>query len=502
MVYNIKKSDGTPLVSIPDSTQDTTATSLILPGRNSVSFGLAIDQNFVSLLQNFANSSAPPNAQIGQLWYDSIKLDLKIYNGNKWVSVTTGFDTASGVATTQIGPSKTEVTLILSQYQIVSVISSVRIQLSDCPDSIIYSDTSYTFAPRFPNGIYPGINIATDPTGMSIYRLNGMASTANILAKGRTINIGGVVSGHFYFDGSKDVNVTIQDSNIYVNNTTTTVAGTWSKVLVNDGGRIIEGNTLVAGDIAAALGYTPYDGSLININSVANTVVARDQNANFAANVIVVSSLISTSGVVGNVYGVLNGDVYGTVQGTVTGNVTAQSISTDTLSATAINGQLYGTVYGTVVGTTSNATTLTTPRTIYVSGDMYGQVDFDGSKNVVINSNLITTGVTAGTYNTVRVDDKGRVVNADWIDHSPYRQISLFPLGSQPMGWAICNGNPGVYGGVSTPTPNLTAAGVAISTNAGMDLRYYMKCGNASVLSNSVSLSQGYYGTGPAPLLY
>lgn len=490
MVYNIKRSDGTPLVSIPDSTQDTTSTSLILPGRNSVSFGLAIDQNFVNLLQNFSNSSAPPNAQQGQLWYDSVNLDLKVYNGNKWVSITTGFDNASGVATINVGPNETEVTIALSQYQIISVISSDRIQSSDCPDTIIYSDTSYAFASRFPEGIYPGINIATDPTSIAEYRLNGLASSANILVNPRTIQFYGDMTGSFVFDGSGDVNARLLDNAIIVDSTLgTTVAGTWTKVLVSDGGRVLQGNNIIASDVVAALGYTPYDGSLININSVANTVVARDQNANFAANVIVVASLIAEQGVAGNVFGSLTGDVVGALTGPVTGNVTAQSIVTETITATtSINGMVYGNVIGDLEGTSSNAMTLRYSRTISVSGDVTGSAEFDGSRNIIITSNLISSGVNAGTYNVIKVDPKGRVINATWYDTSPYGMIAIFEQGKQPEGWAVCNGNPGVYDGRTTPTPDLIAASDVLSANSGMTLRYYMKCGYTSSLNYGIEL--------------
>ena len=454
MVYNIKKSDGTPLVSIPDSTQDTTSTSLILPGRNSVSFGLAINQDFVNLLQNFSNSSAPPNALQGQLWYDSVNLDLKIYNGNKWVSLTGAFDTASGVGTIRLGPSKIDVTIIISQFQIVSIVSAAQIDAADCPDSIVYSDTSYAVASRFPNGIHPGINIANDPTNIVDNRFNGIASSANILTQSRTISLSGVSLGSIGFDGSKDVNIIVKDAPIYVNGTTNTVAGTWSKVLVNDGGRVIQGNNLVAGDIVSVLGYTPYDGSRININSVANTVVARDSNANFAANIVVVSGLIASNGVSGNLYGV-----------------------------------------------SSSTLVLENPREIYVNGDIYGSAVFDGSKDITITSNLVATGVSVGTYNAVAVDTKGRVTNAAWIDHSPYQMISLFPAGSAPAGWVICDGAIATYNDAQSYTPDMRGASANISINTGMDLIYYIKVGNSAPLINTVHLEPGYVPPPPPPPL-
>lgn len=57
----------------------------------------------------------------------------------------------------------------------------------------------------------------------------------------------------------------------------------------------------------------------------------------------------------------------------------------------------------------SKADTLTTARTISLSTDATGSVNFDGSSNVTIPLILASTGVTAGTYKSVTVDVKGRV---------------------------------------------------------------------------------------------
>ena len=42
-------------IVVADSTINTTSTSLALIGANSVNFGLYVNQDFVNLLQNFAN---------------------------------------------------------------------------------------------------------------------------------------------------------------------------------------------------------------------------------------------------------------------------------------------------------------------------------------------------------------------------------------------------------------------------------------------------------------
>ncbi|TZF99206.1 hypothetical protein FW781_04580 (plasmid) [Chryseobacterium panacisoli] len=62
------------------------------------------------------------------------------------------------------------------------------------------------------------------------------------------------------------------------------------------------------------------------------------------------------------------------------------------------------------VNTTGSAAKLTTPRTISASGDATWSATFDGSANVTSGLTLAATGVTAGTYDEVTVDAKGRVI--------------------------------------------------------------------------------------------
>lgn len=82
MTYRINKTDGNQLVDLPDGTFDTNTTSLTLIGRNVTSFGEAMNENFVKLLENFASSSAPESALKGQLWYDSSSGRLNVYDGS------------------------------------------------------------------------------------------------------------------------------------------------------------------------------------------------------------------------------------------------------------------------------------------------------------------------------------------------------------------------------------------------------------------------------------
>lgn len=67
------------------------------------------------------------------------------------------------------------------------------------------------------------------------------------------------------------------------------------------------------------------------------------------------------------------------------------------------------------IGASEKADKLSTPRIITVSGDTSGSVAFDGSKDVTIQVELATSGVTAGAYSVVQVDEKGRVTKGNQL---------------------------------------------------------------------------------------
>ncbi len=53
---------------------------------------------------------------------------------------------------------------------------------------------------------------------------------------------------------------------------------------------------------------------------------------------------------------------------------------------------------------------MSTPRELSLSGDATGSTSFDGSKDETIEVELAKTGVKAGAYSAVLVDEKGRVL--------------------------------------------------------------------------------------------
>jgi hypothetical protein len=124
MAYTIIKSNGTVLTTIADGTINTTSTSLGLPGRNFAGYGQALDTNFVHQLENFADSSPPPNPIRGQLWYNTNTSTLYVCpadgetNAANWLALAS---TSSG-GTTTFGSVTVQGTL---QANLVTAINSV-----------------------------------------------------------------------------------------------------------------------------------------------------------------------------------------------------------------------------------------------------------------------------------------------------------------------------------------------------------------------------------------
>ena len=97
MAYEVNKFNNVFLTSVADGTIDTT-TDLRLVGKNYAGYGEVQNENFVHLLENFANTLSPPKAITGQIWFDTATKKLKFYDGTK-------FKTAGGAEASASAPS-------------------------------------------------------------------------------------------------------------------------------------------------------------------------------------------------------------------------------------------------------------------------------------------------------------------------------------------------------------------------------------------------------------
>ena len=191
MAYTINLTDGAIFASIADGTINT-ASSMTLVGKNYAGYGQFLDDNFIHLLENASNTTAPPAPLTGQLWWDSGNSLLKVYNGStfKTISAATAsasaptsnvtgdlwYDTTNaqlkvwtGTAFLLIGPAFTSGTgttgAIVNTITDNAAVSHVVIELyvSDAIVGIVSKDAAFTpqVALSGYTTIRPGITLST-----------------------------------------------------------------------------------------------------------------------------------------------------------------------------------------------------------------------------------------------------------------------------------------------------------------------------------------------------
>jgi hypothetical protein len=95
MSYIINLTNGSVLTTIADGTLNTTACSMALPGKNYAGYGIYLDDNFVHLLENSSNSTAPSTPLVGQLWWNSTNKIMSVWNGTVWKTISSATSSAS-----------------------------------------------------------------------------------------------------------------------------------------------------------------------------------------------------------------------------------------------------------------------------------------------------------------------------------------------------------------------------------------------------------------------
>lgn len=232
MAYTIVKSDGVPLTSIADGTINTTSTSLGLPGRNYAGYGQTLDTNFVHILENFADSTPPPNPLTGQLWYNTNDSTLYICpsdgeaNANAWLSLTStqsGGTTTFGAVTVSGNLQSNNITVtnnsnanaVTASYLTVSVQANVANANIVAGTVGTLTTTAITTGAQANNGTLTGVwtangaGTANGVAGTSLYVTGGNLVIANTSSRG-------LVADNFYYGNGAPISFagTYSNSNV------------------------------------------------------------------------------------------------------------------------------------------------------------------------------------------------------------------------------------------------------------------------------------------------
>jgi hypothetical protein len=385
MAYIINKSDGTVLLTVDDGILNT-STSLGLLGRNYTGYGEIQNENFVYLLENFSNSNPPVRPLRGQSWYDSVNGRMNVYTGTEWAPVSSATISESPppefIGSLWLRPSSKQLSIYNGTVWVIigpeavpgfgetRAMSSILKDINNIDHAVILMKVNDTvqgiwcsegFSINNSNPVdgffqlLKGLNLSGTSTIQG--NLIGNASTADKLTVGKTIN--GVV-----FDGSSDITFTANTTNSLTRGTYLTGA-----------------NFNGASPTTWSVDASPTTGI--------GTVVARDNNGSFAANVITAVNFVGT----------LSGNV----------NITTGTSGFNNIVANEVDGKIF-------TGRAARASRLDVGRTI-------NNVIFDGSQNIIvpasaetltgisINNNVTTSNLEqVGVLRSLSILDQGIVV--------------------------------------------------------------------------------------------
>ena len=508
MPYTINFTDVTNKGSVTVEDNDINqSTSLSFVGRNTTSYGVEFNQNFLKLLENFANLTSPSNPVEGQLWYDSTagNEQLKVYDGTNWVASgglkkatsepgasnsLTGdlwVDTDNqqlylytGSGWTLIGPEyagglSTGISPVTILAQDNIEYTSLQVEIDAKPVAII---STHTFTPRAEiNGfsqINPGINLSTaDITGSGAARFYGPAEQAeNLVVAGEKIAAANFLRGDVVSTTTSQLKVNTDDGIILgsgnqvglgvegqIGVISHNTSGASLDIRVNDQGTT---KTVMRVDSTTNIGINntaPSEALDVTGNikvSQGVTIDGTTASTNFGTGSLIVKGGVGVAGDV-NIGGTIN--IIGDTETrdiipdiTNTRNIGSLANKYTGIYATTFIGNLTGNVTGQVSGRAGSADKLSSSTNFTLAGEVSAPtITFDGQ-----------AGGTTKTFQTTVansfISNKTYANNADASDefllNRVQGQVGLYRISRRDLLSTVPVNPPGVmmpYAGTTAP---------------------------------------------------
>ena len=362
MAYNITLTDGTAFATIADGTINTDS-SVTLVGKNYAGYGIFLDENFIQMLENFSDNTAPPTPLTGQIWWDSGNSLLKVYNGTIWKTISAA--TASGTAPTSnvIGDlwyDSTNQQLKVYTGSSFIVVGPAFTSSEGTAGAIPESINDIGSTPHFVTSLYVNSNRVAIVSYDSVFTPQSPISTwFPRIYPGITANIaiGGSFSGNL----------------ISLGNITASAGGTSNVAVLSALGVGVTGIVSASGNIT---------GGNITTGGTA-TVTGNVTGGNLA-----IGGLATITGNItgGNI--TTGGSITATGTGNITGNVNGGNLRTTGLITAT------GTVTG---GNVASGGFITAGSTVSSVGNITSAANVAGA-NVIASVNVSAVGNVAGTY--------------------------------------------------------------------------------------------------------
>lgn len=381
MAYVINKYSGPELLVLEDGTIDT-STSLGLVGRNYIGYGETQNENFVFLLENFANNTPPPRPLAGQIWFDTTTNAPNVYDGVTWSPIGTAKLSSTAPENPNLGSLWLDTTTdqlkirVGSQWKLIGpeavlgfgstkIRSAIVQDINDNDKPVLLFETNGSVfaiatAEAFPlksNASYPtinnslsaGINFSSDASVKG--NVIGNSTSASYLQTPRLIN-------NVAFDGQNNITIKSSTTN-----------------------KLIKGNYIVGSDFDGSSAIT-WSVDATSANSIGK-VVARNSEGGFSA-----------------------GTISATFIGDLTGNVTA---TTGTSKFNIVEADAF--VGASLTGNAFSASKLQVGRRI-------NGVLFDGTNDITITSaaNTLTGTSLSPTVVTSSLTSLGTLVSLSVAD--------------------------------------------------------------------------------------